>query len=663
MSVTRRFPTKLVHTLKTHNGPVNTVTFSSYPGTYLLTGSSDRAIHLSRALPASSSSSHASSAAAAETTAPIQKYQAHGYSVLDVAVTADNSRFASVGGDKQVFLWDVEQGGTVRRWTGHQARVEAVQFAGEGDWVVVSGSADTTVNLWDARSSSYKPIQTLTEATDTVSSLHVHMPTYSIASGSYDGRVRVYDIRQGRTTVDVLAHPVTSVRCSADGNALLASTLDGRIRMLDRADGKLLRAFGGEDGGPARPKYRNKELRVRSVFAKADAAVLSGSEADDSGEASVFAWDVLSGEVIATVPAGKGVKVVSCVAWNEEGGCWAGGCADGALLASSAVARMTVLRQEPFVPGNQLPRSHAASDGAEIVKLFASLDRDTEWKLISKTPFAGDTGEPEGMVRLGDDRFFLSAGDWTVPTERYNGTINGTDRTPGAGFAHLLVYDARGNRLADANLTGPGDIEYHGGGIDYDGRSLWITLSQYRPSTTATVVRIDPLTLAPTPLFRAADHLGAIIHDTVTDDLVTLNWGARIATTWSLRHYPRGFAPLPGVTAPGRKPVPNPTSFVDYQDCKFLGHHPAPGSPGHDDTTTIRPIMFCAGVATHLGGIALVDTRTMLPLWEVPLALTSDAGTPLTQNPVDVAVVGGRLRIYCLPDRRGSVLYVYEAVL
>lgn len=159
------------------------------------------------------------------------------------------------------------------------------------------------------------------------------MPTYSIASGSYDGRVRIYDIRQGRTTVDVLAHPVTSVRCSADGNALLASTLDGRIRMLDRADGKLLKAFGGEEGGegrgPAGPKYRNKELRVRSVFARADAAVLSGSEAGDSGDTSVFAWDVLSGEVIATVPAGKGVKVVSCVAWNEEGGCWAGGCADG----------------------------------------------------------------------------------------------------------------------------------------------------------------------------------------------------------------------------------------------------------------------------------------------------------------------------------------------
>lgn len=177
------------------------------------------------------------------------------------------------------------------------------------------------------------------------------MPTYSIASGSYDGRLRVYDIRMGRTTVDVLAHPVTSVRCSTDGHAVLASTLDGRIRMLDRSDGRLLQAFGKEKeivggereekssfmlGQPGSLVYRNSELRIRSVFAKADAVVLSGGEAEKvsgnsaaGGQAAVFAWDVLSGEIIAAVPAGPGVKAVSAVAWNEKGGCWAGGCSDG----------------------------------------------------------------------------------------------------------------------------------------------------------------------------------------------------------------------------------------------------------------------------------------------------------------------------------------------
>ena len=205
------------------------------------------------------------------------------------------------------------------------------------------GSADTTINLWDTRAANaHKPIQTLPEASDTVSSLHAHMPSYSLASCSYDGRVRVYDLRMGRTSVDVVAHPVTSVRCSTDGNALLASTLDGRIRMLDRADGKLLQGFGGNpststSGGGGNdgegPVYRNEELRIRSVLAKGDAVVLSGSEAEKKGDRSsqafVFAWDVLSGEFVAAVPAGEGVRAVSCVAWNEKRGQWAGGCSDG----------------------------------------------------------------------------------------------------------------------------------------------------------------------------------------------------------------------------------------------------------------------------------------------------------------------------------------------
>lgn len=116
-------------------GPVNAVTFSSSGGTYVLTGSSDRAVHLSRAVPNNASNSPT----AVETTTPIQKYEAHGYSVLDIAVAADNARFASVGGDRQVFLWDVEQGITTKRWSGHNSRVEAVQFAGDGDSVVVTG--------------------------------------------------------------------------------------------------------------------------------------------------------------------------------------------------------------------------------------------------------------------------------------------------------------------------------------------------------------------------------------------------------------------------------------------------------------------------------------------------------------------------------------------
>ena len=198
------------------------------------------------------------------------------------------------------------------------------------------GSSDTTVKIWDTRSLASKPIQSLDDAGDTVSSIHIHMPTTSIITGSYDGRIRSYDLRRGALTVDVMGHSVGSVRCSADGNTILASCLDGRIRLVDREDGGVLNAFGGQsdDGpsatSPSAPVYRNQTLRLRSTFAKGDSIVISGSESDEGErpDASIFAWDVLSGDVVGTFHAGD-VKVVSCVAWNEKGGSFAGGCSDG----------------------------------------------------------------------------------------------------------------------------------------------------------------------------------------------------------------------------------------------------------------------------------------------------------------------------------------------
>lgn len=128
-----------------------------------------------------------------------------------------------------------------------------------------------------------------------------------------------------------------------------------------------------------------------------------------------------------------------------------------------------------FAP-SPLPPSHADGDGDEIVALFQTLGRTTVWKSIANVSFEGDTYEPEGMVRLGSDRYIVSAGEYTAATLPYNRTINDTDRTTGAGFGHLIVFDGRGGRIADATLTPRGAIEYHNGGIDYDGEYIWVRL-------------------------------------------------------------------------------------------------------------------------------------------------------------------------------------------
>lgn len=285
-----QFPTCQIARLGGHNGPVHAVTYSAGLNQYILTGGTDRLIRLfnpSRApIPSSSSLSTPSTTSSSSTPVPglVQTYGAHGYEVLDIAVSDDNARFVSVGGDKTVFLWDVASARTLRRWSGHVGRVNACTFGGAGGDVVVSGSYDGTVRLWDAKSQAHKPLMVLSEAKDSISSVCV--VEHEIMSGSIDGRVRVYDLRMGMVYIDVIGHPVTSLTPTKQSDSLLVSSLDSTLRLMDKPDGKLLKAYKA-------PEYQNTTYRIRSTLGLNDSTVLSGSE-----DGHIFVWDLLDGTVL-----------------------------------------------------------------------------------------------------------------------------------------------------------------------------------------------------------------------------------------------------------------------------------------------------------------------------------------------------------------------------
>lgn len=205
-------------------------------------------------------------------------------------------------------------------------------FGGEDGSVVISGSYDATIRLWDCKSQSTKPIQVLEDARDSVSSLHV--VGHEIVTGSVDGRMRVYDLRMGMLFVDVigrmyslflsftslmemLADPITSVQQTRDGNAVLVSTLDSTIRLMDKGNGQLLQSYKG---------HTNKDYRIRSCLGMADSIVISGSE-----DGKLYAWNLLDGKVIETLEA-HGGKVGSAVACNGVKKEWASGGVDGECL-------------------------------------------------------------------------------------------------------------------------------------------------------------------------------------------------------------------------------------------------------------------------------------------------------------------------------------------
>ncbi|KAI0885187.1 WD40 repeat-like protein [Annulohypoxylon maeteangense] len=339
------FPNKPIAHLLGSNGPVHALTYSHSPGTYILAGSADRTVRLYNPQPSTSIHPNSSHITKNSNAAPstitqglmIQSYSGHGYEVLSLDVTSDNARFASVGGDRTVFFWDVATAMTIRRFGGtpqsHTARINCVAFAGEDDSLVVTGSLDTTVRIWDLKSKSLKPVQILSEARDSVSAVVIRGP--EIVTGSVDGRIRTYDVRMGQCVTDVIGPSVTSLCSTKDGKALLVGSLDSKIRLMDRESGGCLKTYSD-------PGWKNEGLRVQSILGGKEQYVVTGDEMTGTpgrnSEGRILAWDVLTGGLVAKVdvpwgPPGHEPKksvgkdgkpkersnVLSCLAWKENG--------------------------------------------------------------------------------------------------------------------------------------------------------------------------------------------------------------------------------------------------------------------------------------------------------------------------------------------------------
>lgn len=178
-------------------------------------------------------------------------------------------------------------------------------------------------------------MQILEEAKDGISALVVR--DAEIIAGSVDGRLRSYDVRMGRVVVDVQAGPITSLDLTRDGKCVLVGCLDGKIRLMDRADGGCLRVFPDagmegrdEDGGGG---YKNEGLRLQSCLGANEALVVSGSEADGN----VRAWDVMTGKLVANLPVSEVGKVISVVKWRDsiksqgKQAIWAAGGTEGVV--------------------------------------------------------------------------------------------------------------------------------------------------------------------------------------------------------------------------------------------------------------------------------------------------------------------------------------------
>lgn len=265
-------PTKEVQTMDCKQKAVRAVRFNA-DGNYCMTCGSDKSLKLWNP----------------HNGLPLKTYIGHGYDVLDAKGSVDNGHLCSCGADKQVILWDVATGQMLRKFRGHAGKVNCVCF-NEESTVIFSGSIDACVNAWDCRSRQTDPIQVLNEAKDSVSSIQIS--DAEILTGSVDKYIRRYDVRNGKMVADCIGQPVTSVNFTKDGQCTLVSSLDGRLRLLDKDTGELLGEYMG---------HQNTQYVIDNCLNEKDTHVVSGSE-----DGKIYFWDLIEGSVTTTDKVGSG---------------------------------------------------------------------------------------------------------------------------------------------------------------------------------------------------------------------------------------------------------------------------------------------------------------------------------------------------------------------
>ncbi|MGH6762349.1 MAG: DUF6454 family protein [Phyllobacterium sp.] len=277
------------------------------------------------------------------------------------------------------------------------------------------------------------------------------------------------------------------------------------------------------------------------------------------------------------------------------------------------------------------------------------VTRGTIWKPVKQIQIGFPTHHPQGMVKIGDD-YFVSSVEILKKTTKYDQPKDGYDRDTGEGQGHLFKIGADGKLLGDIKL-GEGTV-YHPGGIDFDGKHIWVPVAEYRPNSQSIIYRIDPASMKVEEVFRFKDHVGGVVHDTEAKMLHGVSWGSRRLYKWPLDD--GGKITNPDVS-PEALRVMNPAQYIDYQDCHYAG-----GSR-----------MLCAGLNNYktspeaepfrLGGFELVNLKDDRPLWQVPVELWSPSGLPMTQNPFFVESTEKGLRAHFMPDDNKSTLFIFEA--
>src|SRR5271157_3306255 len=201
---------------------------------------------------------------------------------LEPLVRGAETRLASLGQGHALLRWraSLESPALVRTLSGHGSGVNALALTGDGR--VVSGSYDGKVKVWDLASGQEQ--WTLSGHGGGVMALAM-TGDGRVVSGSHDGTVKVWDLASGQEQRTLSGHGgrVMALAMTGDGRVVSGSE-DGTVKVWDLKSGHEERTLSVHGSG------------VMALAMMGDGRVVSGSD-----DGTVEVWDLNSGSCLATV--------------------------------------------------------------------------------------------------------------------------------------------------------------------------------------------------------------------------------------------------------------------------------------------------------------------------------------------------------------------------
>ena len=184
--------------------------------------------------------------------------------VFGVAFTPDGKRLATASRDKTAKLWDIAAKESILTFPDHQNPVYGVAIKADGKHRLLGRRGQPAAFLEGGRGRQADPrLPAATARSSSSWSSHPKKPL--LVTCSADQTVRMWNADNGAAVRTLSGHAdyVYAVAISPDGNLIASGAFDGEVRIWKVADGALVKAFNASPGLQAPPRRRH-ESRPRS---------------------------------------------------------------------------------------------------------------------------------------------------------------------------------------------------------------------------------------------------------------------------------------------------------------------------------------------------------------------------------------------------------------